>query len=148
MGDSTQPKLSERARVVLNGNLVEVRNLDTQQSISADKRLAFLARQLDGRTSLPQLLQAAHAHSIALKATEIEFVVQRLAAIGALDLAAPTEFTAPENEWDDDDDDDTILSATTGHEWDDDEGESDGVFKMRRKFDHDGVWVGYIVGVR
>lgn len=33
-------------------------------------------------------------------------------------------------------------------EWDDDEGESDGVFKMRRKFDHDGVWVGYIVGVR
>ncbi|MCA9668923.1 MAG: efflux RND transporter periplasmic adaptor subunit [Myxococcales bacterium] len=64
-------------------------------------------------------------------------MVQRLAAIGALDLAAPTEFTAPENEWDDDDDDDTILSATTGHEWDDDEGEHDQQLRDagRRRFD-------------
>lgn len=33
-------------------------------------------------------------------------------------------------------------------DWDDEAGETDGNFKLRQKFDHDGVWVGYIVGVR
>lgn len=33
-------------------------------------------------------------------------------------------------------------------EWDAEAEDTDGVFRLRNKFDHDGVWVGYILGIR
>lgn len=33
-------------------------------------------------------------------------------------------------------------------DWDEDEGDSNGIFKRRKNFDNDGVWIGYAVGVK